>query len=201
MSVLDSRFLIPDSLPVPHDPETLLMMRVAGGDEEAFAELVRATKRRVCGLVYRFTGSVREADDLAQEAYLRVWLARGRYRPDARFSTWLFTIVARLCLNERDKMRRREEGAPSPVAGSPAVAPPAPPDALEQREQAAAVRAAVLELAEAPRMAVTLRYFGGLSDLETAEAMGLSLPAVQALLFRARQKLLARLGQAAPSGA
>lgn len=178
------------------------MMRVAGGDEEAFAELVRATKRRVCGLVYRFTGSAREADDLAQEAYLRVWLARGRYRPEARFSTWLFTIVARLCLNERDKMRRREDAAaPSPAAVSPSVAPPAPPDALEQREQAVAVRAAVLELAEGPRMAITLRYFGGLSDLETAEAMGLSLPAVQALLFRGRQKLLARLGQAAPSGA
>ncbi len=182
---------------MPHDPETLLMMRVAGGDEQAFTELVRVTKRRVCGLVFRFTGNAGEADDLAQEAYLRVWLARGRYRPEARFSTWLFTIVARLCLNERDK-RRRRDGAPVATSESPALPPP---DALERREQAAAVRGAVLELAEAPRLAITLRYFGGLSDAETAEAMDLSLPAVQALLFRARQKLLARLGHAAPSGA
>ncbi len=166
------------------------MLRVAAGDEAAFAELVRRTRRRVYGLVYRFTGRAREADDLAQEAYLRVWLARDRYRPEARFSTWLYTVVARLCLNERDRIVRRAAAAPPPPET------PAPDDPVERREEAAAVRKAVLALPDAQRMAVTLRYFGDLSDRDTAEAMGLSLAAAQALLFRARQKLLESLGRA-----
>ncbi|MBI2932778.1 MAG: RNA polymerase sigma factor [Planctomycetes bacterium] len=169
------------------DPETRRMMRVAQGDEDAFAELVRLTRRRVYGLIYRFVGRAREADDLAQEAYLRVWQARGRYRPEARFSTWLYTIVARLCLNARAKVARRAGREP---AGEEAVVPP---DPVERREEAEAVRAAVLGLPEGQRMAVALRYFGGLSDRETAEALGVSLAAAQALLFRARQGLVGAL--------
>jgi RNA polymerase sigma-70 factor (ECF subfamily) len=172
------------------DANAELMLRAAAGDELAFGELVRRTQPLVAGIVYRYLGHARETEDLVQEVYLRAWEARARYRPDARFSTWIGTIAARLCLNERDKLRRRETAE---LAGTPAAAPDGP-----DRADSEAVRKAVLSLPDAQRMAVVLRYYGGLSDREAAEAMGQSLSALQALLFRARQKLielLARTGR------
>lgn len=173
------------------DPNAALMIRVAAGDERAFEELIRRTKALVAGIIYRYVGHARETEDLAQEVYLRVWETRARYAATARFSTWIGTIAARLCLNEREKLRRRE------TSELPAAAPAPAPAGLGS-EESVAVRRAVLELQDAQRMAVALRYFGGLSDRETAEAMDLSLSAAQALLFRARQKLLAIL---TPEGA
>jgi RNA polymerase sigma-70 factor (ECF subfamily) len=171
----------------PHrslDENAALMARTAAGDESAFEELVRRTKALVAGIIHRYVGHGRETEDLSQEVYLRVWQARARWEPSARFSTWIGTIAARLCLNEREKLRRRETSE---------LAETAAPAAEPAGEEEARVRAAVLELPDAQRMAVVLRYFGGMSDREAAEAMGQSIPAVQALLFRARQKLLDRL--------
>lgn len=156
------------------EPEAELLLR---GDEASFTELVRLTRRRVFGIIYRFVGNAAEADDLAQEAYLRVWQARRRYRPEAKFSTWLYTIVARLCLNARAK--KRPTLAPEPVGMAD--------------DRGADVRAAVLGLPDTQRLAITLRYFAGLSDQETAEAMDLTLAAVQSLLYRARKALLEEL--------
>ena len=158
------------------------MARVASGDEAAFEELVRRTKALVAGIIHRYVGHGRETEDLAQEVYLRVWEARARWEPTARFSTWIGTIAARLCLNEREKLRRRETSALPDV--------PATAEERVGEDESAAVRAAVLSLPDAQRMAVVLRYFGGMSDREAAEAMGQSLSALQALLFRARQKLV-----------
>jgi RNA polymerase sigma-70 factor (ECF subfamily) len=164
------------------DPLADLMKRVALGDEVAFAELVRRTKPLVAGVIYRFVGHARETEDLAQEVYLRVWEARRRYEPSARFTTWIGTITARLCMNEREKLSRRQT-LPYP----PMLAPTTIKLSLDDAE---AVRDALLALTDAQRMAVVLRYFGDLSDRGTAEALGVSLSAAQALLFRARQKLI-----------
>ena len=167
------------------DPETELMKRVANGDRAAFAELVGRAKGLVAGVIYRFLGHRRETEDLAQEVWIRVWNARAAWKPSARFSTWVGTIAARLCLNEREKLARRRtvalEEAEAPAAGGLAS------------EDGRLVRQAVLELAPEQRMAIVLRYFGDCSDCETAEALGVSLGAVQSLLFRARKSLIARL--------
>jgi RNA polymerase sigma-70 factor (ECF subfamily) len=163
------------------DLNAALMARVAAGDERAFAELIGRTKALVTSVIGRYIGHARETEDLAQEVYLRVWEARGRYLPTARFSTWIGTIAARLCLNEREKLKRRETQELPEIA-----APGAEPGA----EESDVVRRAVLDLPDAQRMAIVLRYFGEMSDRETAEALGLTLSAAQALLFRARRRLI-----------
>lgn len=164
------------------DPETELMKRVALGDRTAFEELVGRAKGLVAGVVYRFLGHARETEDLAQEVWIRVWNARATWKPSARFSTWIGTIAARICLNEREKLARRK------TVGLEEV--PAPEAMGLAGDEARRVRQAVLELPPDQRMAVVLRYFGGQSDRETAEALGVSLSAAQSLLYRARQKLV-----------
>lgn len=164
------------------------MTRVAAGDDGAFEELVRRTKGLVAGVIYRTIGHPRETDDLAQEVFLRIWEARGRWRPEARVVTWIGTITARLCLNEREKLARRRGESPAGEAAAPESSRPG-------ADESEAVRAALSSLSDTQRMAIALRYFGELSDRETAEALGLSLSAAQALLFRARRKLIEVLPQ------
>lgn len=148
------------------------MARVARGDEDAFEELIRQTQGLVAGIIYRYLGHARLTEDLAQETYLRVWAARRRWKPTARVATWIGTIAARLCLNVR------EPRGPVPPA-------PEPPEAEPIRE-------AVLALPPSQRIAVVLRYYGGFTGAETAEAMGLSEGAVESLLSRAREALAER---------
>lgn len=158
------------------------MRRTAAGDAAAFGELMKGTKALVAGIIYRFLGHARETEDLAQEVYLRAWSARGRWQPTARVTTWLATIASRLCLNERQKLARRQTLPEQEVA--------APADERLGTEEAQRVRQAVLALPDDQRLAIALKYFGERADREVAEAMELSLSAAQALLFRARRKLV-----------
>ncbi|KAF0241676.1 MAG: RNA polymerase sigma-70 factor ECF [Planctomycetota bacterium] len=164
------------------DPFAPLMRRVAGGDEAAFAEVIAGTRTLVAGIIHRFLGHARETEDLAQEVYLRAWLARQRWQPTARVTTWLATIASRLCLNERPKLARRRTLPEQDVA--------AEVDDRLGEDEAQRVRQAVLSLPDDQRMAVALKYFGERTDREVAEALELSLSAAQALLFRARKKLI-----------
>jgi len=91
-------------MPVPPDPDAVLMLRVKRGDRAAFAELVEKYKQPVMNFVYRSLRDETEAEDLAQNVFLQVYKSRSRYKQTAKFSTWLFTIARNLCLNE---LRRR----------------------------------------------------------------------------------------------
>src|SRR5215472_10803019 len=91
-------------MPVPSDPDAVLMLRVKRGDRAAFAELVEKYKQPVMNLVYRTLHDEAEAEDLAQNVFLQVYKSAKRYESRAKFSTWLFTIARNLCLNE---IRRR----------------------------------------------------------------------------------------------
>ena len=91
-------------MPVPPDPDAVLMLRVKRGDRAAFAELVEKYKQPVMNLVYRTLHDEAEAEDLAQNVFLQVYKSAKRYESRAKFSTWLFTIARNLCLNE---IRRR----------------------------------------------------------------------------------------------
>lgn len=180
------------------------MLRVKGDDSAAFTELVSLYQTRLVAVLHHLTGNAAEAEDLAQETFLRVYRHRGDYLASARFSTWLFTIANRLALNsKRDQGRRppRARGAAAGLARSgpwPAghTAPSrgaAPDEGLRRAELACAVRAALDALPERQRMAVVLNKFEEMPYAEIAAVMGLTPMAVKSLLARAREQLRAAL--------
>lgn len=179
------------------DADASLMLAFQQGDESAFATLVGRHRERVFRLACRYLGDAVAADDLAQEAFLRVYRAKSSWRPEAKFSTWLYRVTANACLNELRSRRVRkavESTAPAAPPGA-RLAEPAdgaavdPADAAARGEVAARVRAAVEALPEDQRMAVLLSKYEGLSYRELADAMERSVPAVKSLLVRARENL------------
>jgi RNA polymerase sigma-70 factor (ECF subfamily) len=179
------------------DPDVRLMLRVRDADDPAaFGELVERYQHRLVGVLHHLLGHSDEAEDLAQEAFLRVYRTRRRYHPRAKFSTWLFTIANNLALNAL-RSRRRKPVVPlpaqesGPLGARPAeqiVADAAPPPSqrLAQQELAAVIRQALEGLNERQRMAVVLNKFEDMNYAEIAEVMGLTTKAVKSLLSRAR---------------
>lgn len=176
------------------------MTAVRSGDEQAFAELVRRWQDRVVSLAYRYLGSAADAEDLAQEVFLRVHRARETYEPTARFSTWICRITANTSLNHlRARKARRPFSAEMPDAAQdggdggasgraePAdAAQPDPSEAPEKDELARVLRAIVDRLPERQRLAILLNKYEGMSYEEVASAMDLTTMAVKSLLTRAR---------------
>lgn len=180
------------------DPDIALMLRFQKGDEAAFEELVHKHTRALLNLVFRYLGDASRAEDVAQDIFVKVYRARMKYEPKAKFSTWLYRIAVNHCLNEiRAGKSRPSLGAPvNDLLEHPAAEDP---DArLRQQELREAVKAAVDALPDNQRMAVLLSRYEDMSYDEIAETMGLSLEAVKSLLFRAKenlQKALARFDQ------
>jgi RNA polymerase sigma-70 factor, ECF subfamily len=161
--------------------------------------LVERYQQRLVGVMHHLVGRADEADDLAQEVFLRVYRTRKRYNPQAKFSTWLFTIANNLALNVL-RSRRRKPMIPLPVRESGPLGPrpaeklvaarsPAPGQRMQQQELAAIIRAALDSLNERQRMAVVLHKFEEMNYAEIADVMGLSTKAVKSLLSRARAAL------------
>jgi len=180
------------------DPETELMLRFRGGDDAAFTEIVHRFQGRVASLAYRYLGSAADAEDLAQEVFLRVHRARETYEPTAKFSTWVHRITVNASLNLIRRRRvRKNLNAAMPTRGGDGEAhadfedeaAPRPPDVLEKAELADVVGAIVDALPERQRTAILLNKYQALSYEDTASAMELSLPAVKSLLTRARVKI------------
>jgi RNA polymerase sigma-70 factor (ECF subfamily) len=179
----------------PDDPDARLMTLVSGGDLAAFRVLVDRYQHRLVNVLYHIVVDQAEAEDLAQDVFLKIYKAAGRYRPDAKFSTWLYRIATNTALNALKAKRRRptvsldemeEQGRPTPaLAGAPE-----PPDrVLERRRSVRAVQRALRQLPERQRMAVILHRFEGLSYQEIAEALSVSVDAVDAMLRRAKASL------------
>lgn len=171
----------------PGDEE--LMLSVRDGGMDAFEKIVMRHQAEAWRIAYRFTGDAAEAEDLAQEAFIRIFEASSRYKPTATFRTYFYCILNRLCLDHVRKMR------PIPTDKLPPVTDPAPlPDeASRRKERDALVQEAVSALPPSQRMAIVLRYFEGLGWAEIAEAMGVSPKAVERLLARGREALEDRL--------
>jgi len=187
------------------DPDVALMLALKAGDDTAFTELVHRHQSRVITLVYRFVGNEAEAEDLAQEVFLRVYRTRDRYEPKARFSTWLYRIAANISLNAlRSRSRRKaisvplaydseetQEGQTSEhVQDHRLEAPAARMEHAEIRDQ---IRSAVDQLPESQKVAVILNKYECLSYDDIAQVMGCSTMAVKSLLARARSNLRERL--------
>src|SRR5439155_10613549 len=181
------------------DPDIRIMLRVKGDDPAAFAELVELYNHRLITVLHHLLGRTEEAEDLAQEVFLRIYKVRKKYRPRAKFSTWLFTIANNLALNAL-RSRQRKPVVPLNVRDSGPLGPrPAeqlvkdranqPAQHMQQRELAGMVRRAVEDLNERQRVAVVLNKFEDMNYAEIAEIMGLTTKAVKSLLSRARDNL------------
>ena len=179
------------------DPDIRLMLRVRADDPAAFAELVERFQHRLVAVMHHLVGHADEAEDLAQEVFLRVYRTRKKYRPRAKFSTWLFTIANNLALNAlRDRRRRpalplelRDSGTIVHRPGPGAAREEPPSQHLQQVELADVIRAALDGLNERQRVAVVLNKFEDMNYADIAEVMGLTTKAVKSLLSRARTKL------------
>ena len=181
-----------------------LMARIRKGDEGAFRFLIERHQDRVYGTVARMMGGAGpEAEEVAQDIFLRVWRSAGAYRAEGKFTTWLMTIVRNLVFTRSgQRARRREIDGQDPVdeetgesamarEADPAVRTPA--ETLSFRELEGAVEAACADLPENQRLVVHLRQYEGLEFEEIGKITGMSLTAVKALMFRARENLKKKL--------
>ncbi len=176
------------------DRDVVLMSRVAVGDEAAFTELVERHQHAVVGTVAKMLGDRTEAEDIAQKVFLRLWKSAGRYRPSAKFTTYLFTITRNLVFNEsRRRSRHPEVSIDEREENGARHADPAPeahPDEeLLRTELREAIDAAIAGLPEKQRLAVVLRRYQETPYEEIAEILGTSVSSVKSLLFRARESL------------
>jgi RNA polymerase sigma-70 factor (ECF subfamily) len=170
------------------------MSEVAEGNLSAFRGIVELYQKPLINFITRFIGDKAEAEDIAQEVFLKVFKSAGNYRPKAKFKTWLFKIAANHCLNEiRDSKNnpRTVDLFELNEAGFLAIAPDtySPEKVLESREIGEAVREAIRKLAKNQRIALLLKEYSGFSYNEISHIMGCSVSAVESLIQRARQNL------------
>lgn len=179
------------------DPDVRLMLDVQNDVPGAFERVVERFQARIVGVLYHIVGNSEEAEDLAQEVFLRVYRTRKSYVATAKFSTWLFTIANNLALNSiRDRKRKPAASMPSTESGPMGARPlenimAAPSGAMPSRifaktEMAEIVRLAVQQLSDEQRMAVMLNKFEDMNYKQIAEVMNKSEMAVKSLLSRAR---------------
>ncbi|MFO7957976.1 MAG: sigma-70 family RNA polymerase sigma factor [Candidatus Brocadiia bacterium] len=162
-----------------------LMAKVAEGDMDAFGELVRRHQDSAWRIAYHYVGDRAEAEDLAQEAFLKILGAASAYRPTARFSTYLYRVIANLCIDYHRKKRPDYPGKMRPQESHLDE----PDEHLADEERSRAIQRAVDELPGRQRMATVLRYYEGMPLSQIAEAMDTTYKAVERLLARARKSL------------
>ncbi len=172
------------------DPDAGLLARIGRGDEAATRVIANTKLPRVLALARRILGDAEEAEDVAQETFLRIWRHAGRWRPGAaHFDTWIHTVTLNLC---RDRLRRRREATMDVL---PEVADPAMPQdvAMDEAAQSRRVAAAVGMLPERQREAILLVHYQDLSNIAAAEALDVSVDALESLLARGRRSLRSSL--------
>lgn len=175
---------------VPRDSDDALMARVAQGDASAFARLMERHVDGAFRVALRILGHRAEAEDAVQEAFLRLWSKAESWRSGgAKVSTWLWRVTVNLCLDAR----RRPAHAPLDAAPEPPDPAPRADAALAAAQAEQALTAAVGALPDRQRAAIALVYGAGASNAEAAEALGISLGALEQLLVRAKRSLRDRL--------
>jgi len=166
------------------------MARVARGDERAFQLLSRRHLPAMLGLARRILGNAAEAEDVAQEAFIRVWTHAARWQPLAQFRTWLTRVVVNLCLDRK----RRAPWVELEAAGDIVDPAPGAGEKAESDERERMVASAVDKLPARQRSAIVLTYGEGMSNAQVAEILDTSVSAVETLLVRAKQNLRRALG-------
>ena len=177
------------------DEDVRQMLAFREGDVRAFDALFQRWSGPLLRYLERMLQDAAGAEDLVQEVFLRVHRARERYRPEARFSTWIFRIATNLALNELRRPRRRETHTSLDAEEGPELSAPttATDDAVHAKRIADDVEIALRSLPERQRAALWLSAVEGFSYAEVGESLDVSEKAVKALVHRARSNLASRL--------
>jgi RNA polymerase sigma-70 factor (ECF subfamily) len=162
------------------DDDQSLVEQYRRGDPEAFAALVRRHQRMIHALTFRMTGSLADADDLAQEVFIQAWRQLDSFRAESRLSSWLYRIAINRCLNWQKQSRRQAQLRDE-------LTPPAP--STEADALGPAVQEALLRLPAKQRAAIVLTVYDGLNHAEAARALGCTEATVSWRVFAARRKL------------
>lgn len=175
-----------------NEQEQIWVQQALEGDRQAFSRLVAAYQRPVFNLTYRMLGNPEEAEDAAQETFLRAYSRLHQYNSRHKFSTWIFSIANNHCI---DRLRKRRATSVSiddnPVLQNLEGNAPMPEGTAMAHERAEEVQALLAKIDPDYRTPLILRYWEELSYEEIAETMGITISAVKSRLFRARQKMAA----------
>lgn len=169
------------------DDDNAMLWAIGRGDRRVFADLMAAHGSFALSLATRMTGNAADADEVVQEAFLRVWKMAPDWRPDsgARFRTWLYRVVLNLCLDRS----RRAPFLPIEDVAEPEDPAPSELERLSGTEARQVVAELLAKLPERQRAALALCYLDDLTASQAAQIMGLSLSALEALLVRGRRGL------------
>ena len=183
-----------DAQVVGRPPEIDLVARAKRGDHDAYESLLREHETLAFRVAYAIVGTAADAEEVVQDAFVKAYNALGRFRHGSQFRPWLLRIVANEARNRRRALGRRghllQRAADDAASGDPARSPEAEVVDAERRHE---LFAAVARLKENDRVAVVARYFLGLTDDETAAALGVRRGAVKMRVFRALERLRAEL--------
>jgi RNA polymerase sigma-70 factor (ECF subfamily) len=168
------------------DPDRDLVRRAQAGDTDAFSELVRRHERVVYNLAFRFMRNETQADDMAQEAFLKAFRLLKGFRAEARFSTWLYRVTSSVCLTEISRRKRRGEVelTPGHLSGPETAVEPAQPTDTHE-----IIRRCVTRLPERYATIMTLYYLKEVSYEEIAEMMNIPMGTLKTWMHRARRQL------------
>lgn len=175
------------------ESDEVLMLRIGKGEQQAFSTLVARHMPRVVSMAWRITGAKSDGEDVAQDAFARVWANAPRWRPvsegGATFSTWLYRVVMNLCIDRKRRPRTEPiDDVPEPAhEGESAV------DRIARTQVSARVAAAIQALPERQRVVIVLCVYEELSNIEAARIMSLTVGAVESLLVRAKRTLKGNL--------
>lgn len=183
------------------DEDIELMLEFKKGDVSAFKELMGRYETRLLNFIYRFVGSKTDAEDLAQEVFLRVYKARDRYEPKAKFSTWLYKIATNLCINYKKRQKKITIPLDKIVTSDGEeiireIPDPyhLPPDVSAEKEETnQKIRSILFSLPEIQRVALILCIYEEKSYDEISKILHRSIPSIKFLLFRARKNLRDKL--------
>ena len=170
-----------------------LMVLFANGDRLAAQELTSRLAPRVLAQAYRVLGDRAEAEDVSQEAMLRLWRQAADWRQgEAKVSTWLYQVAGNLCT---DRLRKRRPQAPEDAAAELADTALGAEARMQQGARARALHGALQELPDRQRQAVVLRHLEELPNPEIAHIMGVGVEAVESLISRGKRQLVGLLGK------
>ncbi len=166
------------------DSDLALVSRTKAGDIEAFSELARRHERVVYNLAYRFMRDGTQAEDMAQETFLKAYRLLNGFRGDCSFSTWLYRVTCSVCLTELNRRRRRNEVELTPVYANASMTEPE-----EHTDTPELIRRCVTRLPERYAAIVTMYYLEEISYEEIAETMSIPMGTLKTWMHRARHQL------------
>ena len=198
-----------EPMELPHsstsfDPETTfdheLMVKIGLGDHAAFRTLVERHQNSLVGTITKMLGNDSDSEDIAQQVFIRIWKHAKRYKPDNKFTTYLYTIARNLVYNESRRRSRKKNTSSDQLEEDhhlqfPAEANQEPDNNLLESELRGTIDAAIQKLPENQRLAVILRRYENVSYEEIAVILKTSVPSVKSLLFRARTTLREHLAK------